>query len=272
MLADPEVHRYDTDAVASSSVAETEFRLRQQVVANGGASWAIRLGDGPAIGTLGIFADQGSTIRGVGWSLASAYWRQGITSEAARVAIPYLLAQPGVDGLEAWIDAQNPASLGVARAAGMTEGGRLPRSYRNRVAQTVVMVRAAQPREPEVFGMFSPLRVSDLATTIRHLTGVLDLHLAWAYPDPPKVAFLAVSPWSGSAGFQLEQVRCRPDEPQRMSFDVAVLVDEIGERVLRLGLDVAQAPYDRPWGRREMTFRLEDGHQITVSGPTLPRG
>ena len=162
MLADPEVHRYDTDARASGSVEETALRLHRQVVANGGTTWAIRLRGGDPIGTIGIFADQDTSIRGVGWSLTRSHWRQGVTSEAAKAAIPYLLAQDGVDGLEAWVDSENVASLGVARAVGMTEGGRLPRSYPDRVAQTIVMVRSAQPRDPEVFGMFSTLRVTDL--------------------------------------------------------------------------------------------------------------
>lgn len=151
MLADPEVHRYDTDATPARSVAETARRLLQQVTANDGASWAIRLGEGPAIGTIGVFADQGTTIRGIGWSLARAHWRQGITSEAARTVVPYLLDQDGVDGLEAWVDSANVASLGVARAAGLAEVARLPRVYPERVAQTVVMARAAVSVDPAVF-------------------------------------------------------------------------------------------------------------------------
>lgn len=272
MLADREVHRYDTDARVSASVEETEDRLRLQVVANGGTTWSIRLKGGPPIGTIGVFADQGTPIRGVGWSLASPYWGQGIMSEAARVVVPYLLAQDGVDGLEAWVDSRHLASLGVARAAGMTECGRLPRSYPDRVAQTVVMARSAHPCDRGVFGMFATLRVNDLDATIRLLTGVLDLHVAWTYPDPPTVAFVAVAPWSGSPGFQLEQPPCRVDEPQRMSFDVGVMADEIGARALQAGLSVVHPPRDRPWGRREMTFALPDGHRITVSGPTMPQG
>jgi RimJ/RimL family protein N-acetyltransferase/catechol 2,3-dioxygenase-like lactoylglutathione lyase family enzyme len=272
MLADPEVHRYDTDARASRSVDETALRLHRQVTENGGTTWAIRLRGGDPIGTIGIFADQGTRIRGVGWSLTRSHWGLGITSEAARTAIPYLLAQDGVDGLEAWVDSQNVASLGVARAVGMSEGGRLPRSYRDRVAQTIVMARASRPRDADVFGMFSPLPVTDLAETIRLLTGVLDLHLAWAYPDPPRVAFLAVTPWSGSPGFQLEQVAHRVDHPHRVCFDVAVLVDEISERVLRFGVDIVEPPHEQPWARREMAFKLPDGHLVTVSGPTLPQG
>ncbi|MGI8699678.1 MAG: GNAT family N-acetyltransferase [Nocardioidaceae bacterium] len=153
MLADSEVHRYDVDACASTSLDETEKRLGVQVMANGGASWAVRLRcDGTAVGTIGLVGDTGTTVQGIGWSLASAYWGRHIMSEAAAVIVPWLLAQDGVDGLEAWVDVRNAASTGVARAAGMTERERLPRVYADSVSQTVVLVRVAAPAGLEVPG------------------------------------------------------------------------------------------------------------------------
>jgi catechol 2,3-dioxygenase-like lactoylglutathione lyase family enzyme len=241
------------------------------VVSNGGAIWAIQPKRSEPIGTIGIFADQDNSIRGVGWSLVRSHWRRGFMSEAAKAAIPYLLAQDGVEGLEAWMDSQNLGSLGVARAVGMTESGRLPRPYPDRAAQTIVMTIASRPRDREVIMVFPTLRVTDLEGTVALLTGLLELHLAWAYPDPPKVAFLAVAPWSGSPGFQLEQAVGQVDQVQEMSFEVGVVVDDICERVVRAGVAVLEAPHDQPWGRREMTFALVDGHRITVSGPTAPR-
>jgi RimJ/RimL family protein N-acetyltransferase/catechol 2,3-dioxygenase-like lactoylglutathione lyase family enzyme len=269
MAADPEVHRYDGDFDASASVAETEQRLLREVVANGGTTWAIRLRGGDAIGTIGVFADQQTTIRGVGWSLARAYWRQGITSEAARVVVPYLLAQDGVDGLEAWVDSRNLGSLGVARSAGMSERGRLPKPHRDEVAQIVVMARAASPADPEVFGLRTTLEVANLDATIRIVTSVLGLHVAWAYPDPPTLAFLAVAPWSGSAGFQLSQADGRIAVGQ-LSVDVGVSVDVIHDRAVAAGMVIVEPPADKPWYRREFGWRLPDGHVINVSGPSSP--
>lgn len=269
MVSDAEVHRYDGESTGSTSVAETESRLRMELAANGGTSWAIRLRGGDAIGTIGVFADQQTTIRGVGWSLARAYWRQGITSEAARIVVPYLLAQEGVDGLEAWVDSRNLGSLGVARAAGMSERGRLPKPSRDEVAQTVVMARAAVPTDPEVFGVRTTLEVSDIPATIDVLLSVLGLHVGWSYPDPPKVAFLAVAPWSGSAGFGLSQVG-DPIVETELSIDVGVAVELIYERALAAGVRIVETPDDKPWYRREFSFRLPDGHVISVSGPSSP--
>jgi RimJ/RimL family protein N-acetyltransferase/catechol 2,3-dioxygenase-like lactoylglutathione lyase family enzyme len=269
MAADPEVHRYDADADASASVDDTAQRLLREVVANGGTTWAIRLRGGDAIGTIGIFADQQTTIRGVGWSLARAYWRQGITSEAARVVVPYLLAQDGVDGLEAWVDSRNLGSLGVARAAGMAERGRLPKPHRDEVAQIIVMARAARPTEPEVFGLRTTLEVTDLDAAIRVFSSVLGLRVAWSYPDPPTLAFLAVAPWSGSAGFQLSRANGHV-LAGRLSVDVGISVDVVHERAIAAGMTIVEPPADKPWYRREFSWRLPDGHVINVSGPSSP--
>jgi RimJ/RimL family protein N-acetyltransferase/catechol 2,3-dioxygenase-like lactoylglutathione lyase family enzyme len=270
MFADPLVYRYDTDACASSTVAQTEHRLRRQLAANGATTWAVRQDDGPAVGTIGIFADQGTTIRGVGWSLSRQYWGRGIMSEAARTAIPYLLAQDGVDGLEAWVDSRNVASIGVARAGGMAERARLPRVYDDHVAQTVVMARAASIEDPEVFAVHAKLEVRDLAETLRVLRAVLRLHEAWAVPDPPVLAFLAVEPWSGAPGLRVAQVAGEPIVPRELVFEVGVSVDVVRERVEAAGLRIIEVPTDRPWSRRELRFALPEGHTIVVSGPSSP--
>ncbi len=270
MLSDPEVHRYETDARASTSVGETETRLGLQVMANGGVSWAVRPRQGgAAIGIIGVFADQGTTIRGVGWSLASSYWRQGIMSEAGRVVVPFLLAQDGVDGLEAWVDSRNLASIGVARAAGMSERARLPRVYSDHVAQTVVMARAADPVDPEVLGVTPTLRVMDLADSVRLLRSVLSLHVAWETPDPPTMASLALEPWSGSPGIRVV-TGPRAAAASEVLFEVGISVDLVRDRVVTAGLAVVEEPADQGWGRREMAFRLPDGDTVRVSGPTSP--
>lgn len=270
MLSDPRVHRYDTDAQPSRSVAETRARLERQLMANGGSSWAIRMRGSEAIGTIGVFADQGTTIRGVGWSLTRSYWQQGITSEAARAVIPFLLRLDGVDGLEAWVDSDNLASIGVARAAGMSERSRLPRASGDRVGQTVVLARAAVRKDPEVLGSSTRLLVSDLVSTRDLMRRVLDLHVSWEVPDPPTLSFLAFEPWSGSAGFLLQEVATRI-APRTLSLDVGLSVDTIRARVVAAGLHVLDEPKDRPWFRRDMAFQLPDGHRIEISGPSSPQ-
>lgn len=151
MLSDPAVHVYDPDAQPSSLIEETERRLGLQLMANGGASWALRLcadgSAGPAIGSIGLVGDGGTASRMIGWSLAPAYWGRHLMSEAARCVVGWLLAQDGVEELDAWVDAANAASLGVARAAGMAERERRPRRYDDgHPAETVVLSRSRDRR------------------------------------------------------------------------------------------------------------------------------
>ena len=221
------------------------------------------------LGTIGIFADQGTTIRGLGWSLRRSHWGQGLMSEAARAIVPFLLAQPGVDGLEAWADSRNIGSLKVAARAGLTERARLPRSYDDSVGQTVVMAVAAEPVDPTVFTITSALEVHDVEETARLLCDVLGMHVAWMHGEPAAIGEIAIARWSGSAGLQLRR-REGAVRTTEVTFEVGVWVDDICARVTAAGLQVIEPPGDRPWGRRDFTFALPEGHRIGVSGATTP--
>ena len=183
--------------------------------------------------------------------------------------MPFLLAQPGVDGLEAWADSRNIGSLKVAARAGLTERARLPRSYDDHVGQTVVMAIAAKPVDPSVFSVTAALEVHDVERTARLLCGLFAMHIAWLHGEPAGVGEIAVAPWSGSPGIQL---RRREGEVRatEVTFEVGVWVDDIHDRVQAAGLDVIEPPADRPWGRRDFTFALPEGHRISVSGATTP--
>jgi RimJ/RimL family protein N-acetyltransferase len=169
MLGDPEVHGYSPEE-ATPDVASTRARLAEEFAGNGGLTWTIRLlGSSEALGTVGVFYDQGTTIRGLSWRLRRSHWGRGLMGEAARVAVAYLLEQPKIDGVEAWIDTRNVRSLGVARRAGLDEVARMPRVYADHVAQQVVMARAASPRDPSVVAVRPELGVRDVRATARLL-------------------------------------------------------------------------------------------------------
>jgi catechol 2,3-dioxygenase-like lactoylglutathione lyase family enzyme len=190
-------------------------------------------------------------------------------SEAVRTAVDQLLAQPGTDGVEAWIDSQNSRSLGVARRAGLSERGRLPRVYGDRTAQSIVMVRAAAPRDPETLAVLPTVPVRDLERAIALLTGILGLHELFRHGDPPAFARLGVGPWSGSPGLQL-----RTDDGEiaalNIAFDIGIPTDVVLQRAVDAGLDVIDPVDDKPWSRREFTFALPEGHRIRVVGPIRP--
>jgi hypothetical protein len=204
------------------------------------------------------------------WALLAAHRRQGLMGEAAAAVVPWLLAQPGVAGLEAWIDSTNLASLGVARRAGMEERARLPRTYDDRIAQTIVMAIAARREDPVVFSIAPVLAVRDVDATATLLRDLLDLRVAWSAGEPrTRVAQLAHAPWSGSPGLQLRAAD-GPIDPAELAVETGVRVDDVHARALAAGLEVREPPGNRPWYRRDFTLRLPEGHRLTVSGPVTP--
>ncbi|MEV6411913.1 GNAT family N-acetyltransferase [Kribbella sp. NPDC051718] len=111
-------------------------------------------------------------------------WSQGLMGEAARAVVEHLLTLPGIDGVEAWIDARNDRSIGVARKARLEVAARLPRLNLGEVSQWVVMVRAAQPVVPTVLGVRPQLAVWDVAVTAELLVRVLGLQVLYQYGEP----------------------------------------------------------------------------------------
>lgn len=268
MLGDPEIDPYGTSA-PTRDVMETRDRLATSLAENGGWTWAIRLRpDDQAIGTIGVFSDQGTSIRGLSWYLARRFWSRGLMGEAAPVVVDHLLEQPGITGVEAWIDTRNTRSIGVARRARLQESARMARVYDDHTAQQVVMTRAAAPYDDDVVSVRATLTVADVRDTARLLTEVLGLHLAFEHPDPPTMARLTVQPWSGSPGIDLFQAT-GPIVPAAATVDIGVPTDVIHQRALTAGLSVAEPPQDQPWFR-SCVLRLAEGHRIAVHGPLRP--
>lgn len=272
MLSDPEVFRYDPENSPSRTLAETRARLTEELTGCGGWTWAVHLhGEEVAIGTVGLFFDQGTPIRGLTWRLRRDHWGRGIMSEAARAAVDNLLTQPGIDGVEAWIDSRNTRSLGVARRAGLDERSRLPLVHGDYVGQRVVIARSAMPRDPETLVCRPTLVVRDVRGTAEVLARVFGLHILFSYGEPPTYARLGVGPWSDSPGLELSAPNTdAPITPTSCSIDIGIATDTVYQRVRAAGLTVDGPPADRPWYRREFAVTLPDGHRVRVIGPPSP--
>ncbi|SDT10046.1 GNAT family N-acetyltransferase [Microlunatus soli] len=271
MYSDPEYDRYGPNE-PTADVAATRRRLAEMLRANGGWTWVLRLRPRTeALGTIGIFADQGTTIRGLSWGLRRDHWGRGLMGEAAPVVIDHLLAQPGIDGVEAWIDTRNTRSIGVARRARLAERATLARVYPDHTAQQVVMARAAEPGDCDVLAARPNLPVRDVRQTGRLLTRVLGLTVLFEYGDPPTFARLGVAPWTGSAGVDLSAadgvIACAT-----VSFDIGIPTDVMYRRAAESGVTIDMQPVDQPWGTREFVFSLPEGHRVRIIGPVRPAG
>lgn len=272
MHGDPEVHPYGSDE-PTVDVAATHARLVEELRANGGWTWVLRRRPGTeALGTIGLFSDQGTSIRGLSWSISRSHWGQGLMGEAAPVVVDHLLAQPGIDGVEAWIDTRNTRSLGVARRARLDERARLSRVYPDHTAQQVVMARAAEPLDNAVLAVRPSLPVCDVRGTCRLLVDILGLCLQFEHGEPPTFARLAVGPWSGTPGLDVTSAAGSDIVATTMSVDIGDSTDVVHERALAAGLTVLSSPKDQPWQTREFLFVLPEGHQVRVIGPMRPPG
>lgn len=263
MFSDPEWARggYMTPAASSD---ESRERLEREFGDNGGWTWVLRVRpEQEAAGVIGVFSDQGTSVRGISWYLRRTSWGAGLMSEAARVVVDHLLRQPSISAIEAWIDSRNVRSIGVARRAGLDLVGRLPRTNPGEIAQSLVMGRAARPADPTTFGFSPVLYVQDLDGTVRLLCSLLGLHVRFQLGD---LAYLGCTTWNGQSGLEVRRAP-GPVAPTTVTVDVGVLVDPLYDAALAAGLGESTAPEDMPWTRRTFTLVLPEGHRLTVSGP-----
>jgi RimJ/RimL family protein N-acetyltransferase len=251
-------------AIPTTSEAESRQRLEREFGDNGGWTWVLQVRPArDAVGVIGVFSDQGSSIRGMSWYLRRDRWGAGLMSEAARTVIDHLLRQPSITGIEAWIDSRNTRSIGVARRAGLDLVGRLPRTGNGEIAQSVVMGRAAEPSDPVTFGVSPVLYVDDVSGTTRLLCELLGLHIRFQVDD---LVHLGLTEWNGQSGIEVR--RATGDvSPTAVTIDVGVRVDPLYSAAVAAGLDSSTAPEGMPWYRRTFTLVLPEGHRLTISGP-----
>lgn len=85
------------------------------------------------IGSIGAFNynEKVEAIE-IGYCISKAYWHQGITSEAVKAVMEYLLNEVGVTRIEATHDPRNPHSGGVMRKCGLKyEGTKVHAAWNN---------------------------------------------------------------------------------------------------------------------------------------------
>lgn len=115
---------------AHRSVGETRGYIRsvlRRYRAGQAASLAIELkAQHKVIGTIGfMWYQQENSSAEVGYSLARAYWNQGIMTEALGAVVDFAFRQLGINRLEAQHEVDNPASGQVMRHVGMVKEGTL---------------------------------------------------------------------------------------------------------------------------------------------------
>ena len=96
--------------------------------------WAIvpKDNDNQPIGSIAVVAHDNQVKKAtVGYCIGRSWWHQGITSEALKAVIDYLLVEVGMRRVDAYHDPRNPHSGNVMKKCGMAYEGTLRASDRN---------------------------------------------------------------------------------------------------------------------------------------------
>lgn len=140
-LSDPQVQLYRRQA-AHTSIAET-VKYIADTLANSRAAWAITADGGEALGRLALRASKDG-VGEFGIVMRAAAQRRGLASKALVLAEAFAFGDLGLMALQANIDAENLASLGLFTRAGFETSATLPAD--RGAHDSVIMVKHRPPR------------------------------------------------------------------------------------------------------------------------------
>jgi ribosomal-protein-alanine N-acetyltransferase len=81
--------------------------------------------EGQLIGAMSLMLTQEHSRAELGYWIGRSYWGQGYCTEAAQALVDYGFAQLGLNRIEAWHFAENPASGRVMQKVGMVHEGQM---------------------------------------------------------------------------------------------------------------------------------------------------
>lgn len=250
-----------------ADVAETSSFLAACAGQSGARLWTVRGPDGQVLGMAGLLGEV--SVPGLTWLLRKDAWGHGYATEAARAVAGHALGELDLDRVEAWVEATNHRSLAVAARIGLTERARLSQRYAHRGSphEVVVLGRAREPEVTRVLECVAVLPVRDVSATLRLLNAALGSHTAFTVGDPPYLAEVSLTPWSAGPRFRLEAVPRTRVRPVALQLECAAELDALHRAAAGAGARVSGPPAEQPWGRREFTLKLREGHRLTLSAP-----
>ncbi|MEU5845301.1 GNAT family N-acetyltransferase [Saccharopolyspora shandongensis] len=265
-FSDPEVMRFWQRPLCTHP-RETIDHLAE-TMSHGDRKWAVRQADGQdVLGFVGLIdADH---VPGVEWLLRRSAWGHGYASEAMGRLIEHAFGALDMDGVEAWVNAENVRSIAVTRKLGMTERGRFAQRYQHaeHAHETVVLGRSRSPEPTRVLSAVVELPVRDVAGTAAHLIAALGCRQAFSVGDPPEIAGISLNRWFAGPQFNLVATE-EPVHPIELTLETVSGLNTLYRKAQAAGARLDGPPEDQPWARREFTLRLLDGHGLTVSSPS----
>jgi len=266
---DPQVSVAWLDEDPPKDQTETRKRLMTHAAVDGSRLWTIRLLNDPDALGLVELVGSGATPW-LTWMLRREHWRRGITGEAVAAVVEHLMAAEGVERVEAWADAANLGSIGVARRAGLSERGRFMLSSPLGGTREKVVLGRTRGQENQAFYAAHPvLPVRDVEACVRLLCDGLGLTLGFRIGEPTQYASLRLGPWTMGPSLRLDRT---DDEqlarmtPVTVAVDSGVRLSGLEARFIAAGGRTEGPVHQMAWGAYELCCLLPEGHRLLIGG------
>ncbi|NOK60111.1 MAG: hypothetical protein GFH27_549291n304 [Chloroflexi bacterium AL-W] len=129
-----------------TTLSDTQSMLEHMLQVPANCWWVICLQDDHRV--IGMVGHLGNTnVPGFGYLLHSAYWRQGLATEALQTTIAYAFCTLLPDSIELWIHGDNTPSIKLAEKVGFTCRGRLRQKFGGQPALHDVLVYELRAHE-----------------------------------------------------------------------------------------------------------------------------
>ena len=274
-LSDPQTLQF-WHAPPHASIDETRTYIGQ-LIAGQSRAWAIvPNGRSDAVGLVYYLSDNGPV--GMGYILHRDFWGRGIAREATEKVLGYGFGELGFDRIELWIDSANARSLALADRLDFVRRGAFPAKYAHRRSahENVVLGLYAKedrthPRalSDQFYSCVPIMSVPSVSQAIEFYRDKLGFHVEFMHGDPPAVARLYRSDWSGpGARVQVQASR----GPMTLSgftlyFEVGSGIDALCDQFRQRGALIERGPETMAWGRRQFALRDCNGVLLQFATP-----
>jgi len=273
-MSDPETMQYWNESPHES--VETTKRWVKGIVSHPRhCFWGICLQDqNQAIGFIGFLRHQ--RVPNFIYLLRSEFWRQGLTSEAARSVLTYGFRQLGLDRTEAWVQKGNQASKRLLQKVGFGLLGRRTQTYAHSsdpIEMLILGLRSEEylrlvPSHPKAleFQTLEPvLLVTNIQETVDYYCHQLGFHVDYLWGDPPIFGAVSYGEWSTHT-VRIQFRAIQPNGARSTGGEMYILIEpeiqSLYDQYQFQGVTILKELALQPWGMQEFAIQDCNGYII----------